>query len=102
MDEPRVIRRRLALTLRNCAIVVLSAYIVGTIIGCSTEMQLDRVHPGMTEGEVRQIMGRPYGISGRPGEDRRYYWTWNNWFRPIGVLVIAFSSDGKVEYAFTE
>jgi len=76
-------------------LVLLAIYFSGSILGCSTEGRWRRLETGMTETEVRRIMGRPYGVSGKPGTGRDYYWTWNKWFDPAHVWIVEFSSDGK-------
>jgi hypothetical protein len=77
------------------ALVILAIYNLGTILGCSTEGRWRQLKSGMTESEVRQIMGRPYGVSGKPGEGRDYYWTWNKWHEPAHVWIVEFSPEGK-------
>ncbi len=78
-------------------ISVLAVFVARMPMGCSTEREFRNVQAGMTEREVREIMGEPQSKSGHPGEGRSYDWTWQVWFEPMHVLVVRFSTNGTVE-----
>jgi hypothetical protein len=101
-------------------LVVPAAFILVLVIGgvawhflapepVITEDRVQLIQPGMTEAEVRAILGGPAGdyargavvtyARGNVGADESGYYQGTNWWGSRGMIQVQFSTEGLVESA---